>query len=98
MPVLRLSGALLAFSASLVVAGCGSSVSTGVPTWAGGLPQDAPARAAAPPVFPDVYDVPPPRATRPMTAEEQAKLQAELTALRRRVNAQADALERQQAR
>ena len=97
MPFLRPLRAALILAAALGVAGCGSSVGTQVPAWAGGLPPDAPQRGTARPQFPDVYDIPPRRPTRLMTEQEQASIEAELIAARNRVNRQADALERENA-
>jgi hypothetical protein len=80
---------LLAFTAALGLMGCGSSLGTQIPPSAGGLPPGAPAQAAVQPPFPNVYVVPPPRPTKLITEEEQARLEAELTAIRSKVNAQA---------
>src|SRR5215468_2001520 len=49
-----------------------------------GLPAGAPARPATPYEYPAVHDMPPARATVPMTEEEQAKLEKELTNVRDR--------------
>jgi len=48
------------------------------------LPADAPARPATPYQYPAVHDMPPPRATEPMSAEDQLRLEQELTAVRNR--------------
>jgi hypothetical protein len=64
----------------------------------GGPPADAPPRAAEQAPFPNVYDTPPPRPAKLATEEEQAKIEAELTAIRNKVNAQADALEKERTR
>lgn len=53
-----------------------------------GLPKGAPARPVAPYQYPAVHDMPPARATTPMTDEEQLKLEKELTAVRDRQQAQ----------
>jgi hypothetical protein len=52
-----------------------------------GLPAGAPARPAAPYQYPAVHDMPPPRATAPMSDEEQFKLEKELRAVRDRQEA-----------
>ena len=90
----RFAGTLLTLVASLAVAGCGSSLGTQMPF--GGLPSEAPPRAAVQPAYPHVYDTPPPRETRLATEKEQMAIEAELAALRKKVNARADALEREE--
>ena len=49
-----------------------------------GLPASAPARPATPYEYPAVHDMPPDRATTPMTEEEQAKVEKELINVRDR--------------
>ena len=53
-----------------------------LPNAVGGLPENAPERAAVQPEFPAVHDMPPARDTKPLTAEERKKLEAELAAAR----------------
>jgi hypothetical protein len=53
-----------------------------------GLPAGAPARPTTPYQYPAVHDMPPARATAPMSDEEQLKLEKELTAVRERQEAQ----------
>jgi|PersoiStandDraft_1058852.scaffolds.fasta_scaffold33396_2 hypothetical protein len=53
-----------------------------------GLPAGAPARSTTPYQYPAVHDMPPARATAPMSDEEQLKLEKELTAVRERQEAQ----------
>ena len=53
-----------------------------------GLPKDAPARPVTPYQYPAVHDMPPPRASAPMTDEEQFKLEKELRIVRDRQEAQ----------
>jgi hypothetical protein len=68
----------------LVLAGCSSGqVIDDLPANVG-LPADAPARPAAPYQFPAVHDMPPPRTSEPMSAEDQLRLEKELTAARNR--------------
>jgi hypothetical protein len=81
----RILLALLGLTAALSAAGC-ANVGTTVPVWAGGEPAGLPARSAEPANFPNVHDLPPPRATKPVSEAEQARIEAELTALRKRVN------------
>jgi len=49
-----------------------------------GLPAGAPARPATPYEYPAVHDMPPARATIPMSEDEQAKLEKELANVRDR--------------
>ena len=79
-----LRGAVLLLGATTMVAGC-SSLSD-VPTWAGGLPADAPARPTVDAPFPAVHDVPPPRNERTLTDDQQVRLEKDLAAARERVS------------
>lgn len=94
MVLSRLIAAPMFLAAALAVAGCGSVPGT-TPIAIGSLPADAPARPAEQAPFPNVYDEPPARPAKLMTEEEQTRLQAELTALRKRVNSRADGLEKE---
>jgi hypothetical protein len=95
MSVRRVLGPPLALAALFGLAGCGgASLGTNVPTWAGGLPADAPSGAAEQPPFPNVYDTPPARPTRLMSEQEQAKTEAELAAIRNKVEGQPDGKQR----
>jgi hypothetical protein len=49
-----------------------------------GLPANTPARPQAPYQYPAVHDMPPPRASVPMTEEEQVKLEKDLANVRDR--------------
>jgi hypothetical protein len=49
-----------------------------------GLPANAPARPETPYEYPAVHDMPPARASEPMTEEEQVKLEKELANVRDR--------------
>jgi hypothetical protein len=49
-----------------------------------GLPAGGPVRPATPYAYPAVHDMPPPRATKTMSDEEQFRLENELTAVRNR--------------
>lgn len=49
-----------------------------------GLPTATPERPAAPPAFPAVHDVPPPREEKPLSEEDRKKLEADLAAARDR--------------
>ena len=75
---------LLAASSLAILVGCSSSqVIDDLPASVA-IPADAPARPATPYQYPAVHDMPPPRATEPMSAEDQLRLERELTAVRNR--------------
>jgi hypothetical protein len=90
-------GTPMLLAAALAVAGCGSVPGT-TPVAIGSLPPDAPPAPAEPAPFPNVYDVPPARPAKLMTEDEQARVEAELTALRKKVDSRADALEKEKDR
>jgi hypothetical protein len=56
----------------------------------GGLPAGAPQRPADPLPVPNVYEVRPTRDARPLTGDEQKKLEADLTSLRESQKARAN--------
>jgi hypothetical protein len=53
-----------------------------IPRWAGGEPPGAPQRLATELQYPAVNERPPPRETKVVTEEEQAKIERELAAAR----------------
>jgi hypothetical protein len=53
-----------------------------MPADIGGLPAGAPARPAEPYQYPAVHDMPPDRATAPMSEDEQMRVERELQAAR----------------
>jgi hypothetical protein len=67
--------------AAVLLSGCSTS---DVPKELGGLPADAPQRPAQLPAYPGVFDKPPPRSSALLDAEQQKKLEADLTAIRNR--------------
>jgi len=70
---------------AVLLSGCESGpLIDAMPGQIGGLPAGAPQRPAAPYEFPAVHDMPPPRATGPLTDEQQYKLERELQAIRDR--------------
>jgi hypothetical protein len=83
--MMRALGRILLVASSLaLLADCSSSqVIEDLPASVA-LPADAPARPATPYAYPAVHDMPPPRATEPMSAEDQLRLEKELTAVRNR--------------
>lgn len=59
-----------------------SSTFDALPEKLGGLPANAPERPAQQMAFPNVYEVRPTRESKPLTDDEQKKLESELTTLR----------------
>jgi hypothetical protein len=85
--------AALSLAAATVAAlgGCSSDKIIDELPPAMGLPTGTPARPATPYTYPAVHDMPPPRATEPLSAEEQLKMEDDLIQLRKRQEgAQAD--------
>jgi hypothetical protein len=76
--------------AALALGGC-SSVVDRIPTAAGGLPGDVPARPTEPAPYLPVNAMPPPRDTPPLSVDEQKKLEQELVGVRDRQAATAAA-------
>jgi hypothetical protein len=76
-----LAAAALVCAGSVLFAGC-STVLSEMPTQMGGLPAAAPPRPEAPPAYPAVHDMPPPRSAAVLTEEERKKVEAELAAMR----------------
>ncbi|HET9176312.1 MAG TPA: hypothetical protein VFN84_08135 [Pseudolabrys sp.] len=66
-----------------VLSGCAPIIDR-LPSELGGLPAGAPARPQTPYEYPAVHDMPPNRASTPMTEEEQVRLEKELIAVRDR--------------
>jgi hypothetical protein len=66
---------------ALALAGCSSTFDV-LPQKMGGLPANAPERAADPPPFPNVYEQRPTRQAAPLNDDEQKKLESELVTLR----------------
>jgi hypothetical protein len=65
----------------LALAGCTSTFDV-LPEKMGGLPESAPARPATPYAVPNVYEVRPTREAKPLTTDEQKKLESDLVTLR----------------
>lgn len=87
--------AVLAMAAALSATGCSSNPGTSLPVWAGGEPPGLPPKTAdAPTNYPNVQALPPARPTKPVSEAEQNRLEAELNALRKRVNAESGAARR----
>src|SRR5262249_11712156 len=62
----------------------GSMVADHLPNALGGLPDGTPQRPTSSMPYPAVHDMPPPRATTVLTAEETKKLESDLVAARNR--------------
>jgi len=71
-------------SVAFLAAALGACTSTlaEFPAAVGGLPAGTPERQATPVAYPAVHDIPPPRDTTVLTADEQKKAAADLTAAR----------------
>jgi hypothetical protein len=66
---------------SMVLVACSTALSE-MPKQLGGLPAGTPSRPDAPPEYPAVHDMPPPRTAAVLTEEERKKAEAELAAMR----------------
>jgi hypothetical protein len=86
---------LLVLALALGLGGCSSTFGD-LPTQLGGMPADTPERSAAPPAYPAVHDMPPPRQNTVLTEEERKRAEAELAALRTRQEKQANSGSRDQ--
>ncbi len=75
---------LAAFGLAALLCGCAPGAMIDKLPGDMALPADTPARPVTPYVYPAVHDMPPPRATPPMTEEQQVKLEKDLTAARER--------------
>lgn len=82
----QLQGILLACGLAVLLAACSSGsinkLTDSMPASIGGLPADTPERPEVQPAYPAVHDMPPPRPNTTLSAEEQVKLENELTAIR----------------
>jgi outer membrane biosynthesis protein TonB len=65
----------------LIVSGCASNFDV-LPEKMGGLPESAPARPAEAYTVPNVYEARPTREAKPLSTEEQKKLESDLVTLR----------------
>jgi hypothetical protein len=74
----RAGGAVLLFG---LLSACASTFGE-LPAAVGGLPEGTPERSATPAAYPAVHDMPPERNSTVLTAAEQKKATAELTAAR----------------
>ncbi len=72
------------FGLAAALAGCSPSAMIDKLPAGMGLPANAPARPETPYEYPAVHDMPPARASEPMTEEEQVKLEKELAKVRDR--------------
>ena len=84
--------AVSALVLSCVLAACGATVGS-LPEKLGGLPEAAPQRPAETMPFPNVYEPRPKREAKPLSDDEQKKLESELTKLRDDQNQRATAPE-----
>ncbi len=79
----------LAVAGVIALSGCTAAgpAMEQLPPQFGGLPPGAPPRPATAYQYPAVHDMPPPRETRPMTADEVRKAEKDLAAARDRQEA-----------
>jgi hypothetical protein len=88
----RVVAAALIASATALLAGCsGSLIADHLPAAVGGLPEDAPARPATDGPYPAVHNMPPARATTPLSYDQQKQLEDDLIATRNRYGGNPDA-------
>jgi hypothetical protein len=88
----RIAAAALFACAATLLSGCsGSLIADHLPAAAGGLPEDAPARPAAETAYPAVHNMPPARATTPLSYDQQKQLEDDLIAARNRYGGNPDA-------
>jgi hypothetical protein len=75
--------AALILASAMGLAGCsGASMVEQLPASVGGEPAGAPERPTTVYAYPAVHDLPPPRATAPLSEEDQVKMEKELGAAR----------------
>jgi hypothetical protein len=79
----------LGFAAALLAACSSTAITDMIPSAAGGLPENAPARSATPPEYPAVNAMPQRRDALPLTDDEVKRTQSELTTLRHQQEQQA---------
>jgi hypothetical protein len=88
---MRIAALLIVGAGAL--AGCSTVSNVVADSWPralGGLPEGVPPRLETPPAYMPVHDVPPPRDTKRMTAQEKAKVEAEMAASRSQNTTQAE--------
>jgi hypothetical protein len=79
----------LLLAVGITLSACGATIGK-LPESLGGLPEAAPQRPAETMPFPNVYEPRPKREAAPLTAEEQKKLEADLSELRDSQNRRAN--------
>jgi hypothetical protein len=80
----RFGAVAAALLLAATLAGC-SSIADNIPHSMGGLPEGVPARSAAPPAYPAVHDLPPPRTDSALSEVESKRLREDLKNTRNRV-------------
>jgi hypothetical protein len=85
-----LAGALIGGAAALVSGCSGSLIADHMPAAVGGLPEDAPARPTTDAPYPAVHNMPPARATTPLSYDQQKQLEDDLVATRNRYGGSPD--------
>lgn len=90
------TGALLLGLAGFLsglLAGCSSATFDSVPVWAGGEPENLPARPTTPAAYPPVHDRPPARSAKLASEQDIAKMQQQLMQARTQQAAEAQKLQ-----
>jgi hypothetical protein len=81
---------LLVAVLAIGLGGCAANpLADHLPEAVGGLPTNAPPRPTTSYQYPAVHDMPPPRDTKPLSEEDQVKLEKDLQAIRDRQAAEA---------
>jgi hypothetical protein len=87
----RIIAAALIAGAAALVSGCsGSLLADHMPAAVGGLPEDTPARPTTDTPYPAVHNMPPARATTPLSYDQQKQLEDDLVAARNRYGGNPD--------
>ena len=87
---------VIALSLAIAAAGCSTAIDA-IPPWAGGEPAGTPQRLATELEYPPVHDRPPGRDTKPVTVEEQKKIEGDLAARREAQTKQANQVKKDRA-
>ena len=90
--LLRAAGGVLLLGLVGLLSGCSAATFDSVPTWAGGEPQDLPARPATPYAYPPVHDRPPQRSATLASEQDVARMQQELIQAHAKQTAEAQQL------
>jgi hypothetical protein len=90
LPVQRRVAVAALLICAAVLSGCSSVIEDHLPTAAGGLPDNAPPRPTAETDYPAVHNMPPARATTPLSYDQQKRLEDDLIAARNKYGTKDD--------